>query len=217
MSPQWTRGSKKAPKAKGREQTRLGLRKEELRGIAREDLMGKLSEESYDLSALTRQIHMKLQPNIYTATALVVLAVTGSMLRAGAGDKTAAVDPTGIWKVSYPSRDKTAGFEPTLILKLKGDKLSGTISRAAGRKIEKLPLEDAKLKGNEISFATTAFALTYIDKVLQPTDTNKVTHAIFQGTISGDIIKGKVKKESWNPEFNRTQDWEARRIKTPAE
>ena len=56
------------------------------------------------------------------------------MLRASTGDQAAAVNTTGIWKVSYLPKGKTAGFEPTLILKLKGNTLSGTmVGRLAGR------------------------------------------------------------------------------------
>jgi len=81
----------------------------------------------------------------------------------------------------------------------------------AGGKIEQLPIEDAKLKGSEISFATRHYALVYENNVLQPTDTNKVTHSKFQGQISGDTIKGKVKREYMGN--SRTQDWEAKRVK----
>lgn len=83
--------------------------------------------------------------------------------------------------------------ESTLKLKMEGDKLVGTIS---GRQQDS-PIEDASLKGDEISF-----------KVVREFNGNKFTIK-YLGKISGDSIKGKS-------EFDRngeaqTRDWEAKR------
>jgi hypothetical protein len=135
------------------------------------------------------------------------LAVTSLTLGAGGP----AVNPTGTWEL----KSLSVGNQPGSVLKLKfeGGKLTGTLSRNAGSRIEQLPLEEAKLKGSEISFATHAYALHYENNVLQPIDTNKVTLSKFQGQISGDTIKGTVEKKSWREENSRTLDWEAKRVK----
>jgi len=121
------------------------------------------------------------------------------------------VNPTGTWELKTPNATNAS---PSLLkLKLEGGKLTGTLSRNAGAKIEQLPLENAQLKGNAISFTVHVFALHYENNVLQPVDTNKVTHSIFQGQISGDTIKGKVEKKSWRDEASRVLNWEAKRVK----
>ena len=121
------------------------------------------------------------------------------------------VNPTGTWEL----RTLNASNQPPSLLKLKleGGRLTGTLSRNAGSKLEQLPLEDAQLKGSEISFAVHVYALQYEHNVLQPTDTNKVTQSMFHGRLSEDTIKGQVEKKSWREEGNRTLDWEAKRIK----
>ena len=136
-----------------------------------------------------------------------LLAVTGLTLSA----EDTAVNPTGTWEL----KTLNASNQPPSFLKLRleGGKLTGTLSRNAGAKVEQLPLEDAQLKGSEISFAVHVYALHYENNVLQPTDTNKVTHSMYQGQISGDTIKGKVEKKSWREETSRTVDWEAKRVK----
>jgi hypothetical protein len=145
--------------------------------------------------------------------ALLALALTGLTVRAGAQDKQPAVNPTGTWESKMLTATGQAPSSQTLKLKLEGGKLTGTLSRQAGGKLEQLPLEDAKLKGSDISFATHNFAVSYLNNVLQPTDTNKWSHSEYRGKISGDIIKGKIERKSWNTETSRTLDWEAKRVK----
>ena len=118
------------------------------------------------------------------------------------------VNPTGTWKVTQVPK---SSYEPILKLKLEGDKLTGTITRNTGSKIEVLPIEDGKLKGSEISFDIHFFSQVFKNGVLQPANTNAMSHWKFQGTIESDDIKGKVEKES--SAGSRTQDWEARRAK----
>jgi hypothetical protein len=143
--------------------------------------------------------------------AALALALTGLTFRTGAQDREAAVNPTGTWKSTTLSATGQAASSQTL--KLEGGKLTGTLSRQAGSKVEQLPLEDAQLKGSDISFATHNYAVSYVNNVLQPTDTNKWSHSKYQGTISGDTIKGKIERKSWNTENSRTLDWEAKRVK----
>jgi len=161
------------------------------------------------MSSIVKNIVMKTQARKLIVPVLVgFLAVAGLTLSAG----EPAVNPTGTWRSTISStKTQAPSAGQTLRLKLERDRLSGTLSRVAGGKIEQLPIEDAKLKGSEISFATRHYALVYENNVLQPTDTNKVTHSKFQGQISGDTIKGKVKREYMGN--SRTQDWEAKRVK----
>ena len=148
---------------------------------------------------------------------LLALALTGLAFRSGAQDKKAAVNPTGTWKSITLGATGQVASSQTLKLKVEGGKLTGTLSRQAGSKVEQLPLQDATLNGSNISFATHNYAVSYVDNVLQPTDTNKWSHSKYQGTISGDTIKGKIERNSWNAENSRTLDWEARRVKATTE
>ena len=145
--------------------------------------------------------------------ALLAMALTGLTFRAGAQDREAGVNPTGTWTSITLSATGQVASSQTLKLKLQGGKLTGTLSRQAGSKVEQLPLQDAKLNGSHISFATHNYAVSYVNNVLQPTDTNKWSHSKYQGTISGDTIKGKIERTSWNTENSRTLDWEAKRVK----
>jgi len=145
-------------------------------------------------------------------TALITLALTGLTLRASAQDKESVVNPTGTWQLTTLSAEGQPGSPQTLKLKLEGGKLTGTLSRQAGYKVEQLPLEDPKLKGSEISFSTHSYAVSYVNKVQQPTDTNKVSHSKYQGTISGDTIKGKLERHSFTGN-DHMLDWEAKRLR----
>jgi hypothetical protein len=149
--------------------------------------------------------------------AFLALTLTGLTFHAGAQDKEPAVNPTGTWKSTILSATGQAASFQTLKLKLEGGKLTGTLSRQAGSNVEQLPLQDAKLKGSVISFATHNYAVSYVNNVLQPTDTNKWSHSKYQGTIRGDTIKGKTERTSWTTENSRTLDWEARRVKAPTQ
>ena len=142
-------------------------------------------------------------------TALLTLALTGVMLRAGAESTELAVNPTGTWRVITGTN--TASPQ-TLKLKLEGEKVTGTLSRQAGDRVEQMPLENGMLTGSEITFGTHSYAVTYIQNVRQPTDTNKVSISKYQGTISGDTIKGKVERHSFMG-GDRTLDWQAKRVR----
>jgi hypothetical protein len=147
-------------------------------------------------------------------SALLALALTSLALRAGAQDKGSVVNPTGTWNLTTLSATGQPASPQTLKLKLEGGRLTGTLNRQAGHKVEQLPLEDVKLKGSDLSFATHNYAVVYVHNVLQPTDTNKWSHSKFQGTISGDTIKGKIERHSYMGN-NHTLDWEAKRMAKP--
>jgi hypothetical protein len=135
----------------------------------------------------------------------LILALNG-LVRA----QNAKSDPTGTWQMTEGTNSTN---KRTLKLKLEGGQLTGTLSRQAGYKVEQLPLEDAKLNGSDLSFATRNYAVSYVNNVLQPTDTNKWSHSTYQGTISGDTIKGKIERQSYLGN-SHTLDWEAKRVKT---
>lgn len=148
----------------------------------------------------------RLYRSICLTSTLLLLTSTSQMQA-----EEPTINPTGTWELRT---GKATNQSPSLLtLKFAGGKLTGTLSRHAGAKIEQLPLEDADIKGSEIAFAVHVYALVYENNVLQPTDTNKVTYSLYQGQISGDSIKGKVEKKSWLEENSRTLAWEAKRVK----
>jgi hypothetical protein len=124
---------------------------------------------------------------------MVILAFTGIAETAQAADN----DPTGNWKWQTP-RPAPRKANPNLLLKLKveGEKLTG--SMVFGDKAE-FPIEDGTFKDNAITFAVF------------PVFNGMKLSRKYTGTVSGDVIKGKV-------EFNRdgqfeSHDWEAMREK----
>jgi hypothetical protein len=176
---------------------------------SRDDSEAKLSNSAYETEPRITLTTMKSTQSFHSMTLAVTLAVAGWTVSANAADDQSAINPTGTWKVSFDKQTNS----PTLKLKLAGDKLTGTMSRQAGYKVEQTPIQDGKLKGDEISFATHVFALSYVNNVLQPPDTNKMMHSKFQGKISGDTIKGTVERESTTTGTVRTLDWEAKRVR----
>jgi hypothetical protein len=148
---------------------------------------------------------MKIKHSICITAALLFLAATVT------AEDTAA-NPAGTWNVTYIHDGKTLTYHPILKLKVAGEDVTGTLSRAAGSKTEELVLEKGKLNGSDISFSTHYFTLLYDHNVLQPTDTNKVTHVVFKGKISGDTIKGEFEKQYMDNSPTKDQ-WEAKRVK----
>ena len=159
---------------------------------------------------------MKTQNRILLLAAAFTLATfVWSSGLSMAADK-AGIDPTGIWKVTTfnPQTNQKTGAERTLKIKVSGDKLTGTISHTNGGKTEELTIEEGKLKGDEISFATHNFAMVYQQNVLQPRDTNNLNSVVltkYQGKINGDVIKGKQEVE-WSGN-TMLRNWEAKRVK----
>ena len=103
-------------------------------------------------------------------------------------------DPTGTWKWSVTFNNQT--FEPTLKLKLEGDKLSGTMS---GRDSQETAIDDAKFKDGEVSFSVTR----------ERNGQKRTTK--YKGKLDGDTIKGKA--ESERDGQTNSRDWEAKREK----
>ncbi len=148
---------------------------------------------------------MKLQRSICLTTALLFLAATGSTVNA----EESVVNPTGAWKVTVSSTNTQARpAAQTLKLMLNGGTLTGTLSYNSSptvngkARVSELPITEAKLNGNELSFNFT-----------HPPATGNGPNAnySYQGTISGDTIKGTFTIE-WMGQ-TRTKNWEARRLK----
>jgi hypothetical protein len=147
---------------------------------------------------------MKLQRSICLTTALLFLAVAGSTVNA----EESVVNPTGTWKVTVSSTNTQARpAAQTLKLTLNGGTLTGTLSYNSSptvngkARVSELPITEAKLQGNELSFNFT-----------HPPAAGNGPNATYsyQGTISGDSIKGTFTTE-WMGQ-TRTRNWEAKRL-----
>ena len=148
---------------------------------------------------------MKLQQSICLTAALLVLAGAGASVRAG----ELTVNPTGTWKVTVSSTNaQVRSSAQTLKLKFDGSTLTGTLSYNSsaivnGRaRVSELPITEAKLQGDEISF-----------KFTHPPAVGNGPNAnySYQGRISGDTIKGTFITE-WMGQ-TRTRGWQAERVK----
>jgi hypothetical protein len=147
---------------------------------------------------------MKLQRSICLSTALLFLAVTNSTVNA----EESVVNPTGTWKVIASSTNTQAHpAAQTLKLTLNGSTLTGTLSYNSSptvngkARVSELPITEAKLNGSELSFNFT-----------HPPAAGNGPNATYsyQGTISGDSIKGTFTME-WMGQ-TRTRNWEAKRL-----
>jgi hypothetical protein len=148
---------------------------------------------------------MKLQRSICLSTALLFLAVAGSTVNA----EESVVNPSGTWTVTVSSTNTQARpAAQTLKLTLNGSTLTGTLSYNSSptvngkARVSELPITEAKLNGSELSFNFT-----------HPPAAGNGPNATYsyQGTISGDTIKGTVTTE-WMGQ-TRTKNWEAKRVK----
>jgi hypothetical protein len=135
--------------------------------------------------------------------AFVLYAVAWPLGQVAAADK-AAVDPTGTWKVTTATgiaKDKP-GAARTLKLKWVDGKLSGTLTKVStvnGKSIVKQrPIEEARLKGNDISFSVTF----PVEAGEGPDVTTK-----YHGKIVGETMSGKLESEWMGNTIRR--DWEA--------
>ena len=122
---------------------------------------------------------------------LVAAAVMLALL-AFVNPTRAADNPTGTWKWTTEFGGKTR--ESTLKLKLDGDKLTGVY--VGGQSNTETPIEDATIKGDEISF-----------KVTRERDGQKTTTK-YSGTLKGDTITGKSQRAE-----AEARDWLAKRQK----
>jgi hypothetical protein len=130
-----------------------------------------------------------------------------STLSAGAGSKGGEANPVGTWKVTYTRDGKTQTHQPTLKLKLEGEKLTGTLTRFHNEQEIEMVLEDVTRKASEISFTVSISP--------ESGDAPKMVRT-FHGTITGDAIKEGTVKVEWNgedPSAGHPLHWEAKRVK----
>ena len=144
------------------------------------------------------QRNQGLLSSLLKLTACAVLMLGTSSSTQAADEKKA--DPTGTWTWTRQGQDGQSR-ESSIKLKLDGGKLTGTVEgrRRQGGEATETPIEEATLKGDEISF-----------KVTRTFNDNKVVTK-YTGKISGDTIKGKIESER-NGEA-QSRDWEAKRKK----
>ena len=133
---------------------------------------------------------------VKTLTRIAACFIVALGLAAHAEDKK--VDAAGTWKWSFTGNNGQSR-ETTLTLKMDGDKLSGSISGRNGD----TPISDATLKGDQISF-----------QISREFNGNKMTQK-YNGTISGDEIKGKVESKRGDSD-PQTRDWTAKRAAAKA-
>jgi len=109
-----------------------------------------------------------------------------------------AADPAGTWKwtVNSPNGE----IETTLKLTLKDGALSGTYSNSFGD----ATISNATVKDDAITF-----------EVVRDLGGNKFTLK-YQGTISGDTIKGTIEVPEPDGGDTRKIDWNAKRVTEPA-
>lgn len=147
---------------------------------------------------------------LYSTATVLGLALAGLTLSCSQV-KGPAAKLAGTWELRTLNGEQQPSAPQILELRVEGAKLTGALRRNQAGKTKEWPLEEATLKGNEIIFAIHSYAVSYVDNVLQPTDTNKVTQSRFRGQIEGGTIKGKVERISWTG-YSRTLDWEAKRV-----
>jgi hypothetical protein len=145
---------------------------------------------------------MKPRPIIGSTALAMALAAISLILGAGAQGSEPAVNPAGIWKVTYVRDGKPQTYQPTLKLKLQGGKLTGTLSHRHDQQDLQTALEDVKLEAGEISFT-----------VSRPTSGNGPNFVNkFHGKITGDTIKGTVEGGWVGQDPAYTHPWEAKRL-----
>jgi len=130
------------------------------------------------------------------ATALAgAILVMSVLVPARAQDKK--VDPTGTYIWTVPGRNGGPDRTNTLVLKLDGNELTGTLSSPGrGGQTTSSAISNGKIAGADISFNVTR---TFNENTV----TNK-----FSGTLADGTIKGKMEFER-NGE-PQSRDWEAK-------
>ena len=130
------------------------------------------------------------------ATALAgAILVMGVLVPVRAQDTKA--DPRGTYIWTVPARNGGSDWTNTLVLKLDGDKLTGTLAAPGrGGQTTSTDISDGKITGADVSFC-----------VIHTFNDNTVTNK-YSGTLTSGVIKGKM-------EFKRngeaqSRDWEAK-------
>jgi hypothetical protein len=137
---------------------------------------------------------MKKSKSLWLQSAAITLITLSSIcIVPGAENDNKKADPTGTWKWSFETQSGQT-ISSSVKLKTEDGKLTGAFM---GRGGNETPIQDGKIKGDEISFS-----------VVRERNGQQMT-VKYEGKISGDTIKGKSEMER-NGE-TRSRDWEAKR------
>jgi hypothetical protein len=120
-----------------------------------------------------------------------LLVATLIMLCAGLVARAADCDPTGTWTWTTPRE------QIKIKLRLQGDKVAGAMIRKNG---QELKVENGTFKDGDVAF-----------EVLAKTPGGQPMLHKYQGKVTGDAIKGKVRIEF--PDHTVAGDWKATRFK----
>ena len=132
------------------------------------------------------------------ATALAgAILVMGVLVPARAQDKK--VDPTGTYTWTTPGRNGGPDRTNTLVLKVEGDKLTGSVTAPGrgGAAAAATPITDGKVTGADVSFS-----------VVRTFGGNSMTNK-YSGTVADGSIKGKIEGVDRNGDPT-SRDWEAK-------
>jgi hypothetical protein len=150
---------------------------------------------------------MRPQHSIWLGTVTLTIAALVWCSHSAMAAETAAIDPTGTWKIVMINPEtKAKGSEHTLKLRLEDGKLTGTIdgrSSINGKvKVFEWPIKDTKLERTKISFTVTHAPVAGRG----PDSTTD-----YDGKITGDTMKGTSELEFNGLTIKR--DFEAKRVK----
>jgi len=122
--------------------------------------------------------------------------LTGILTQAQAQDKK--VDPSGTYVWTQAGRNGGPDRTNTLVLKVEGDKLTGTVSSPGRGGAAPTPaaISDGKVTGADVSFS-----------VVRDFNGTSVT-AKYSGTVADGAIKGKIEMDRNGQPTSR--DWEAK-------
>lgn len=126
----------------------------------------------------------------------VLCLAAGLLLVVNTHAAETAVDPTGKWTWVTEGRDG-ASRTNAITLKLEGEKLTGTILGRRQQGPAETPIEEAKIKGDEVTFQVT-----------REFNGNKMVSK-YAAKISGDTLKGKWSIDRNGEVFER--EFEAKR------
>ncbi len=122
--------------------------------------------------------------------------LTGILTQAQAQDKK--VDPTGTYIWTQAGRNGGPDRTNTLVLKVEGDKLTGSVTAPGrgGAAATPSAISDGKVTGSDVSFS-----------VVRDVNGNSMTIK-YSGTVADGSIKGKIEMDRNGTPTSR--DWEAK-------
>ncbi|MBM3883915.1 MAG: hypothetical protein FJ387_30135 [Verrucomicrobia bacterium] len=140
--------------------------------------------------------NLSLTASLFTFMISTLLAL-GVVAQLQAQEKK--VDPTGLWSWSMAGRQGGEPRKITLKLKLEGEKLTGVMTSPGrqGAEPRETPIENGKLKGDELSFTMT-----------REFNNNRFVQK-YVGKVAADTIKGKIEFERQGE--TQSREWEAKR------